>query len=49
MGTELRRSEESEPQFNAALIERYNEIAPFWNSEATEGIRRDDLIPEILS
>lgn len=36
------------PLVNERLQARYDRIAPAWNSDAYEGTRRDDLIPELV-
>jgi ubiquinone/menaquinone biosynthesis C-methylase UbiE len=35
------------PSMNRRLQDRYDRIAPQWNSDAYEGTRRDDLIPKL--
>ena len=36
-------------KINTALQRRYSKIAKHWNSEAYAGLRRDDVIPEIVT
>jgi ubiquinone/menaquinone biosynthesis C-methylase UbiE len=37
------------PLVNQRLQNRYDRIAPVWNSEAYKGTRRDDLMPKLIS